>query len=188
VLVHVQRDERRRVPDGERVLRVTDVVEEALLVPVVGRPSPTAPAHAGRLQVGAPRLDRAEVALDQGRDATGRVAAPAAQVLEVDLMVLDAADGEGQVDLERAHVRVHLVRGREVDFGELAEDLVPLRHIPLVELVVRFDGRAGDAVHLEEGRLELPGRDLLVVLGQCRHRSPFASSSGGSEEIVSFPM
>src|SRR5581483_7750343 len=47
VLVDVERDERRRVPHGERVLRVADVVEEPALVPVVGRPRPPPAAHAG---------------------------------------------------------------------------------------------------------------------------------------------
>ena len=44
VLVDVERDERRRIPDRERVLRVADVVEEPALVPVVRRPRPAAPA------------------------------------------------------------------------------------------------------------------------------------------------
>src|SRR3954469_18360471 len=94
VLVDVERDERRRVPDGERVLRVADVVEEAALVPVVGRPRPAAGGERRRLQVGAPRVDGAEVALDQPADRSVRLAAVAAEVLEVELVVLDAADGE----------------------------------------------------------------------------------------------
>ncbi len=68
VLVHVERDERRRVPDGERVLRVADVVEEPALVPVERRPGPAAACHSRSLEVGAPGVDRAEVALDQLRD------------------------------------------------------------------------------------------------------------------------
>ena len=42
VLVDVERDERRRVPDREGVLGVADVVEEAPLVPVVRGPGPAA--------------------------------------------------------------------------------------------------------------------------------------------------
>src|ERR687896_803488 len=68
VLVDVERDEWSRVPDRERVLGVPDVVEEALLVPVVGGPGPPPAAHPGGLQVAAPRLDRAEVALDERAD------------------------------------------------------------------------------------------------------------------------
>src|SRR5215208_2369958 len=88
VLVHVERDERRGVPDGERVLRVADVVEETALVPVVGRPRPPAPTHAGRLEVGLPVGDGAEVALHEVAEETAGVAAVSAQVLEVELVVL----------------------------------------------------------------------------------------------------
>src|SRR5581483_11778822 len=58
MLVHVERDERGRVPDRERVLGVADVVEEPAFVPVVRRPGPAAAGHAGRLQVGPPDVDR----------------------------------------------------------------------------------------------------------------------------------
>src|SRR5438874_8294883 len=43
VLVDVERDQRRRVPDRERVLRVADVVEEPTFVPVIRRPRPATP-------------------------------------------------------------------------------------------------------------------------------------------------
>src|SRR5207248_11766629 len=48
VLVHVECDERRRVPDREGVLRVADVVEETALVPVERGPGPAAGRHPGR--------------------------------------------------------------------------------------------------------------------------------------------
>src|SRR5689334_7856957 len=50
VLVDVEGDERSRVPDREGVLRVAEVVEDATLVPVVGRPRPAAARQPGRLQ------------------------------------------------------------------------------------------------------------------------------------------
>src|SRR4051794_33474981 len=64
VLVDVERDKRRRVPDRERVLGVADVVEQAPLVPVVRGPCPAAATHARGLQVGLPRIERSEIALD----------------------------------------------------------------------------------------------------------------------------
>src|SRR5947208_12470187 len=102
VLVHVERHERGRVPDREGVLRVADVVEEPALVPVVRRPRPAARRHAGRTEVRAPGLDRAEVALHERREGAGRIAAAPTEVREVQLVALDPADGEGEVDLERA--------------------------------------------------------------------------------------
>jgi hypothetical protein len=93
-------------------------------------------------------------------------------VLEVDLVVLDPADGEGEVDLESAQIGVDLVRAAEVHAGEPTEDLVSLRDISLVEAVVRLDRRARDAVQLQERRLELAGPDLDEV------RHLFSSGSG----------
>ena len=84
-------------------------------------------------------------------------------MVEVDLVVLDPADREAEVDLQRAEVRVDLVRGAGVDVAERAEDLVPLRDVALVELVVRLDRRARDPVELEQRRLERARRDLLVL-------------------------
>src|SRR5437763_14446457 len=54
MLVDVERDERCRVPDGERVLSVADVVEEPALVPVVGRPRPATASHSRRLEIVTP--------------------------------------------------------------------------------------------------------------------------------------
>ena len=110
-------------------------------------------------------------------DRAVRIPAAAAEVLEVDLVVLDAADGEREVDLQRADLGVDLVRGGEVDLAELRQDLVPLRHVALVELVVRLDRRAGDAVQLEQLGLELARRDLRPVERQGRHASLSVDSS-----------
>ena len=140
MLVDVERDERRRVPDRVGVLGVADVVEEAVLVPVVRRPGPAAPRHPRRLEVVAPRVDRAEVALDQAVDRAGRVAACATEVREVDLVVLDPADREAEVDLQGAQLGVDLVRPRAVDRLELGEDLVPLDDVALIQPVVGLDG------------------------------------------------
>ena len=65
VLVHVERDERCRVPHRERVLGVADVVEEPALVPVVRGPRPAPPRHACRTEICAPRIRRAEVTVHE---------------------------------------------------------------------------------------------------------------------------
>ena len=105
-----------------------------------------------------------------------RVAARAAEVLEVDLVVLDPADRERELGLQRPHLRVDLVRRAQVDLAELAEDLVPFRDVALVELVVRLDRLAGDAVQLVQGRLQLPRHDLRMVVGE-RHAGLLSISS-----------
>src|SRR5262249_50813628 len=146
-------------------------VEEPLLVPVIGRPRPAAAREPRRLQVGSPPLGGAEVARDEVAEGALRVAAGAAEVVEVELVVLDPADAERQVDLQRAELGESLVRGAEIDVGELAEDLVPLRDVALVQLVVGLDRLPRDAVELEEPRLELAGGDLVEVVRK-RHAVP----------------
>ena len=61
---------------------------------------------------------------------------------------------------------------------ELAEDLVPLVHVPLVQLVVRLDRLARDAVELQQGRLELPRRDLVSVEGKLGQRRLLSDGRG----------
>src|SRR5205809_461405 len=102
-------------------------------------------------------------------------------MLEVDLVVLDPADGEAQVHLERPDVGVDLVRRREIDVFEASEDLVPLRHVPLVEAVVRVDRGTGDPVELTQRGLQLARPDLHEV----RHPgAPWAR--GGTSRSISF--
>src|SRR5438034_1084272 len=172
VLVDVERHERCRVPDREGVLRVADVVEEPPFVPVVRGPRPATTGHTRRLQIGAPRLHRAEVPLHERAERARGVAAAAAEVREVELVVLDPADREGEIDLQRAQLGVDLVRRAEIDVGELAEDLVPLRDIPLVEPVMRLDRGPRDPFELEHLGTQLPRRDLLELVRKRRHRAP----------------
>ena len=116
VLVDVERDERRRVPDRERVLRVADVVEEPRL-----RPSrrPSTPSRGRRARSPSGRPSSASTEPKSRRTSSPnmpvRIAAVAAEVVEVELVVLDPADREGEIDLQRAELGVDLVRRRQVD-------------------------------------------------------------------------
>src|SRR5919109_1399773 len=96
VLVDVEGDERRRVPDRERVLRVADVVEEAAFVPVVRRPRPATTGHARRLEIGTPGVGRAEVTRDELPEGAVGCAPDPAEMAEVQLVVLDPTDREAQ--------------------------------------------------------------------------------------------
>ena len=175
MLVDVERDERGRVPDWERVLGVADVVEEAAFVPVVGGPGPASPGHAARLEVAGPVFDGAEVTLDQPPDQPARSAPVAPEMLEINLVVLDPADRKRELDLERAELGIDLVGRAQIDGAELLQDLVSLVHVSLVELVVRLDALARDAVELEQLGLQLPGGDLLMVEGERCHVGSFRS-------------
>src|SRR5947209_2789432 len=138
VLVHVERDERRRVPHRERVLRVADVVENRSFAPAEPGPGPARAAHPGGPEAGGPAANRPKAAFADRGEGAGRTAA-AAEMREVQLVVLDAADCEGEVDLERPQVGIDLVRRRRIRIRKTAEDLVPLVHVSDVELVVRLD-------------------------------------------------
>src|SRR5206468_2213620 len=88
------------------------------------------------------------------------------------------------VDLERAHLGIDLVGSGQVDLGELLEDFVALRDVALVELVVRLDRRARDAVELHEARLERSRCDLLAVEGERRHSPPSCRLAGSRGSIT----
>ena len=99
----------------------------------------------------------------------GRIAARAAEVREVDLVVLDPADREAEVDLQRPQRRSRPGwRRRPVDRLELGEDLVPLGDVALIQPVVGLDRGARDAVELEQRRLQLTRLDSVRV-GMRRH-------------------
>src|SRR6266576_286307 len=129
MLIDVEGDQRRRVPDRIRVLCVADIVEEAALVPVVGRPGPAAAGHPRGLQVGAPVLERAEVTLDQVADQAGRVAS--AEPRENLVSLVDVALVELVVSLDRcAGDAVELVElGLQLPGRDLLEPECERRHL-----------------------------------------------------------
>ena len=92
-------------------------------------------------------------------------------MLEIDLVILDPTHGERELHLEGSDVRVDLVGAREVDPVQLAQDLVALVDVTLVELVVRLDGGTRDAVELVQLGLELPRGDLVELERERRHFS-----------------
>ena len=70
--------------------------------------------------------------------------------------------------------------GRPVEkvLVELAHDLVALVDVALVELEVRLDRLARDAVKLQQRGLELPGRDLLSIERERGHDAPSEVEDG----------
>ena len=184
MLVDVERDQRRRVPDREAALGVADVVEEPARRPSRtrsrpsrGRPSPSPSDRVRHASV--------EPKSRSIRSANAPSGSPpvAAEVLEVDLVVLDPADREREIDLQRPQ----LIR---VGGVELPEDLVPLVHVALVELVVRLDRRAGDPRELQERRLQLarPRSARSSDAAACaRGSSPASSSTSTSSATFKAP-
>src|SRR4029077_5128626 len=139
--------------------------------------------HARRLQVGPPRVGRAEVAPDEVAEGPLGRSAAAAEMAEIELVVLDSADGEAEVHLQRAQLGIDLVGSSEVDVGELAEDLVPLPDVALVELEMGLDRGAGDPVELQDLRPERARRDLLEPVDERGHERGAYPPSQKREEL-----
>src|SRR6266550_6107042 len=106
VLEAVESDERRAVPDRVGVLLIADIIEEGPRVPVVRRPRPAARGDPRGPEVGLPAVERPERLLDQPEKLGARLPALPAEVVEVDLVVLDPSEGAGELDLEFAEFGV----------------------------------------------------------------------------------
>jgi hypothetical protein len=153
VLVDVEAEHRRDAPDRVGVLRVADVVEELAGVLVDAGPGPAAGGDAGGLEVLLVILERAEIAVDQLGDLSGRLAV-AAEDGEVKLVVFQAAESEGEIDLQVADGRGDLVRDRGIgrvghaEFLDGLEQRVRLVDVARIELHVLLVGLVGDAARL----------------------------------------
>ena len=126
------------------------------------------PAAALARIAGGVRRELAELAdrLGVAGDSATPTTAAGTEVVEVHLVVLDAADRERQVLAQRPVVRVDLVRGALIGGLELLDDLVVLVAVGLVQAPVRLDRLRGDPVELEDLLGLGHGRDLV----QFRHR------------------
>src|SRR5262249_14370434 len=125
---------------------------------------PAARGETRRLEVGEPCVVRREVALDQLQGTAAGRSALAAEVREIDLVVLHPAGREREVDAQRAEVAEDLVRGGAIDGVELLLDLVGLADVALVQLIVLFHGPRRDAVELADRR-ELLGLEVFPSHG-----------------------
>jgi hypothetical protein len=133
VLVHIKREHRAHVVDRPQVLGVEHVVEQRPVVQVIADDHPTASRRCGLADRLLPLLDATvELFLEQLGEAPVRLAAVAAEVPEVQVMVLEPEQRERVIDRDCAQLRVNLV---PLDLGvvELAQQppaLVRLRRVP----------------------------------------------------------
>jgi hypothetical protein len=131
VLVDVDREHGDHVVDGPQVLGVHDVVEERPVVEVVADHDPPA-GGLGRLAHGVlPLVHAVELALGELGEAAGRLAAVAAEVPEVEVVVLEAEQRERVVDRHGPQLRVDLVALdlRVVELVEQLPALIGLLHV-----------------------------------------------------------
>ena len=188
VFVDIKPKEGNYAPDGVAILGVANVVEEFFGAVIVAGPSPAAGGDAGSLEILLVVIERAKVLVDMFEDAIGRFAV-APKDGEVEFVVLQSADGEGEIDLKGSDTGKDLIGDGGIGgigcahFFELGEDGVTFVDVAGVELEVLFVGfignLAGFSLHFcEEGF-------LLVGIG-VGHRWDYSAEKGWRQTRQSF--
>ena len=181
VFVDIKPKEGNYAPDGVTILGVANVVEEFFGAVIVAGPSPTAGGDASGFKILFVVIERAKVLVDMFEDAIGRFAV-APKDGEVEFVVLQSADGEGEIDLKGADTGKDLIGDGGIGgigcahFFELGEDGVTFVDVAGVELEVLFVGfignLAGFSLHFSEEGF------LLVGVG-VGHRGIIPQRRGG---------
>lgn len=181
MFVDIKAEEGNYAPDGVAILGVANVVEEFFGAVIVAGPSPTAGGDASGFKVLLVVIERAKVLVDMFEDAIGRFAV-APKDGEVEFVVLQSADGEGEIDLKGSDTGKDLIGDggiggiRCAHFFELGEDGVTFVDVAGVELEVLFVGfignLAGFSLHFSEEGF------LLVGVGMG-HRRTIPQRRGG---------
>jgi len=181
VFVDIKPKEGNYAPDGIAILGIANVVEEFFGAVIVAGPSPAAGGDAGSFKVLLVVIERAEVLIDVFENAISRFAV-APKDGEVKFVVLQSADGEGEIDLKGTDAREDLIGDggiggiRCAHFFELGEDGVALVNVAGVELEVLFVGfignLAGFSLHFSEEGF------LLIGVG-VGHRGTIPHRKGG---------
>ena len=188
VFVDIKAEEGNYAPDGVAILGVANVIEEFFGAVIVAGPSPAAGGDAGSLKILFVVIERAKVLVDMFEDAIGRFAV-APKDGEVEFVVLQSADGEGEIDLKGSDAGKDLIGDGGIGgigcahFFELGEDGVTFVDVAGVELEVLFVGfignLAGFSLHFcEEGF-------LLVGIG-VGHRWDYSAEKGWRQTRQSF--
>lgn len=181
MFVDIKPKEGNYAPDGVAILSVTNIVEEFFGAVVVAGPSPAAGGDTGGFKILLVVIERAKVLVDMFEDAISRFAV-APKDGEVELVVFQSADGEGEIDLKGSDTGKDLIGDggiggvRCAHFFELGEDGVALVNVAGVELEVLFVGFignfAGFSLHFSEEGF------LLVGVGMG-HRGTIPQRRGG---------
>lgn len=181
MFVDIKAEEGNYAPDGVAILGVANVVEEFFGAVIVAGPSPAAGGNAGGFKVLLVVIERAKVLVDMFENAIGRFAV-APKDGEVEFVVLQSADGEGEIDLKGSDTGKDLIGDGGIGgigcahFFELGEDGVTFVDVTGVELEVLFVGfignLAGFSLHFSEEGF------LLVGVGMG-HRRTIPHRRGG---------
>ena len=181
MFVDIKPKEGNYAPDGVAILGVANVVEEFFGAVIVASPSPTAGGDASGFKIFFVVIERAKVLVDMFEDAIGRFAV-APKDGEVEFVVLQSADGEGEIDFKGSDTGKDLIGDGGISgvgcahFFELGEDGVTFVDVAGVELEVLFVGfignLAGFSLHFSE-------EGFLLVGVNVRHRGIIPQRRGG---------
>jgi len=188
VFVDIKPKEGNYAPDWVTILSVADIVEEFFGAVIVPGPSPTAGGDAGSFEILLIVIEGAKILVDMSEDAIGRFAV-AAKDGEVELVVFQSADGEGEIDLEGSNAGKDLIGDGGIGgigcahFFELSEDSVTFVDVAGVELEVLFVGfignLAGFSLHFSEEGF------LLVGIGMG-HEDDYSAEKGWRQTRQNF--
>ena len=181
MFVDIKAEEGNYAPDGVAILGVANVVEEFFGAVIVPSPSPTAGGDAGGFKIFFVVIERAKVLVDMFEDAIGRLTV-APKDGEIEFVVLQSADGEGEIDLKGSDTGKDLIGDggiggvRCAHFFELGEDGVTFVDVAGVELEVLFVGFIGN---LASFSLHFSEEGFLLVGVGVGHRGIIPQRRGG---------
>ena len=181
MFVDIKPKEGNYAPDGVAILGVANVVEEFFGAVIVPSPSPTAGGDAGSLEILLVVIERAKVLVDMLENAIGRFAV-APKDGEVEFVVLQSADGEGEIDLKGADAGKDLIGDGGISgvgcahFFELGEDGVTFVDVAGVELEVLFVGFIGN---LASFSLHFSEEGFLLIGVGMGHKQIIPQRRGG---------
>ena len=181
MFVDIKPKEGNYAPDGVAILGVANVVEEFFSAVIVAGPSPASGGDAGGFKILFVVIERAEVLVDMFEDAIGRFAV-APKDGEVEFVVLQSADGEGEIDLKGSDTGKDLIGDGGISgvgcahFFELGEDGVTFVDVAGVELEVLFVGFIGN---LASFSLHFSEEGFVLVGVSMGHRRIIPQRRGG---------
>ena len=185
VFIDVESEDGSHTPNGIAVLGVPNVVKQLFRAVIVASPGPATGGDPGRLQIFLKVVKGAEVLIDMFEDTIGRFSI-SAEDGEVKFVVLQSADGEGEIDLKGSDTGKDLIGDGGISgvgcahFFELGEDGVTFVDVAGVELEVLFVGfignLAGFSLHFSDEGF------LLVGVGMGHRRTIPQRRSGVKPE------
>lgn len=145
VAVEVDGQEREGVPDGEGLAGAAGVIEEVVVVDVVGGPGPAAGGEGGLAEVMHEGGEGAEVAFDEIEQFARGGGGFVVEGSKEEFVVFDGREGVGEIDLEGLDVGIAELADVGLHFGKSGGELIVLGDVADIESVVVLEVGFGEA-------------------------------------------